>query len=890
MTTSKLAALVLLAAFFGCDSTNPYDFMMVPDAGCEADLTTPEGYAKALKCGEFRSCVYKCGGCSEPEQPYACPALRPWKVMAHADACGDFDGTKQPAPVTGVCTATMPSGDAVGVAGPDTTNPRRLHLPDGHFIEPAGNEQVLHPKGVASGFPLNVILVPGSVFAIVSDGGVDDNALYAVDLDKLAAGQPAVVSTVVFPSPTQLEFGLAFASPNRIFASGGADGTAYAFTIDLGTGALARLPSADVGLGPSTSGSAATMKWHAGALAMSVDGASLVVVPSTGESALRVIDLGRTKPEVSIDLGAKEIFDVIRDPSDAGGATFWVTALDTRSLLRVDLATRTVTARLPTGKNPEGIAFLDSTHVAVAASDDDTIAVYDPVSGQALQTLHLDENGRTGAQPGALAYDPATRRLYATLSGVNALAVLDFDLGGSLTLGGKVPTAWWPTAVRVRQDGSLVVLTGKGHGSGPATLAEAEDDGALTHGSIALVPRPSAADLVGMTAIAQASRRTTTDLGYPTVICPAGAAYDFPIPLTNSGAVSAQIKHVVYVVRENKTFDSVFGDLKGVNGDPTLVMSPGKMDEYWANARAIGGANTLFDNYYTDAEQSLQGHIWNTYGRSTDFIERTWSATWGRHTRQPTAGIDTVVGSPREGSLFAWAERNEISYDDMGEIVGLAANGFDPGYPGLIYAQAVPDTEKACYVAARARATCDLKSITYVGLPNDHTLGLQALAPTPQLMIAVNDEATGMLLDALSHSPIWATTLFIVTEDDPQGGADHVEDHRTPLFMASPWLKRGFVSKTHIDASSLHKLFAHIFARPYQSEEVADAALPFDAFTSTPDFTPYTYKPHSTPTACNPGGTKQASLAAQWDFTDPDDQPGLSGQVSKHMRAMGASK
>ncbi len=870
--------------------------MMAPDAGCAADLTTPEGYAQALKCDEYRSCVFKCGGCSEPEQPYACPALRPWKVMAHAEACGDFDGKTQPAPTAGLCTSTLPFGDALAVAGVDPANPRRFRLPDGHFIEPAGTEEVLHPKGVASGFPLNVILVPGTTFAIVSDSGVDDNALYAVDLAKLGAGQPSVVSTLVFPSPTQLEFGLAFVAPNRIFASGGADGTVYAFSIDVATGALARVSTADVGLGPSTSASSTTLKWYAGGLALSADNASLVVVPSSGESTLRMIDLGGIKPEVSIDLGAQEIFDVLRDPTDPAGATYWVSALDTRSLLRVDVAAHAVTAHLPTGKNPEGIAFLDATHIAIASSDDDTIGVYDSVSGAQLQTVHLDaagpaneggEAGRTGAQPGALAYDPVTRRLYATLSGVNALAVLDFDLGGSLTFDAKIPTAWWPTAVRVRDDGSLVVLTGKGHGSGPATIAQGQDDGALTHGSIALVPRPSSADLVDMTAIAAASRKTTTEVGYPTVACPAGAPYDFPIPLTNTGAVSGQIKHVVYVVRENKTFDSVFGDAKGANGDPTLVMSPGKMDEYWANARAIGAANTLFDNYYTDAEQSLQGHIWNTYGRSTDFIERTWSATWGRHTRQPKAGIDKPVGSPGEGSLFAWAERNQISYDDMGEIVGLAGNGFDPQYPGLIYAQAVPDTEKACYVAARARATCDLKSITYIGLPNDHTLGGQVLAPTPELMIAVNDEATGMLLDALSHSPMWASTLFIVTEDDPQGGGDHVEDHRTPLFMASPWLKRGFVSKTHLDASSLHKLFAHIFAKPYQSEEVADASLPFDAFTATPDYTPYTYKPHTTATSCNPAGTKEATLAEQWDFTDPDDQPGLSGQVSKHMRALG---
>ena len=198
-----------------------------------------------------------------------------------------------------------------------------------------------------------------------------------------------------------------------------------------------------------------------------------------------------------------------------------------------------------------------------------------------------------------------------------------------------------------------------------------------------------------------------------------------------------------------------------------------------------------------------------------------------------------------------------------------------------------PDTVSACYFAGRARVACDLPAFTYMWLVNDHTMGGEAGKPNPALMIAVNDEATGMILDAISHSPMWKSTLVVVVEDDPQDGADHVDAHRSLAVFASPWVKRGYVSKTHTDVASLHKLYAHLFGLPYRNAEVASAPLPFDLFTSTPDYAPYTYVPRKLQDlSCNPTTTAEAREAAsrRWDFTDPDDQPGLSEQVWRMLR------
>ncbi len=872
-----------IVALAGCPETNP-DAFPVPSSPC-ADFSTPQGYVDALKCSDYKSCAFACT-CTEPAKPYQCPAMQPWNAMAHGSTCGLFDGTTYPPPEPGACTATAPSAGALSPAGLDLSVPGRYHIADGHFIQPAGHEQVIHAQDVTSAFLVDMVLVPGTHFAVLVDAGVEDNALYTIDLDKLAADAPALVSDVRFASPLQIDYGLAFVAPNEVYASGAGNGKLFAFTIDLSTGALARDTAKDFDLGPASAQNAPS-RWYAGGIALTGDPTKMVVAPTTNESAVRLVDLttaGTTPAWIDIDVSpARELFGVFPDPNDTTGNTFWVTTYDTRELLRVDLASKQVGARYKTGKNPEG-ALLTTKHALVANSDDDTITVFDAPTGNVVQTLDLDAgSGLTGLQPSVLAYDPALKRVYAALSGVNAIGVYAYDDAqpSPLTVVGEIPSAWWPTALRLEADGSIIIATAKGHGTGPATgTANCPD---LTKGSVQLVsPPPTDQEVQAMTATVAASRAKTSNEGFPSVTCPPNTLYDFPIPLTNTGAPSTRIQYVVYVVRENKTFDSVFGDLQGVDGDPQNVLSPGRMDEVWANARSIAQKFTNFDNYYIAAEQSLQGHIWTSFGRSTDYIERAWSSEWGRSVRTPKAGLDVVFGSPGEGSLFTWAERNSLTYQNMGEIVGIGTQSFDPAYPGFVYNNGVPDTEKGCYIAARARALCDMKPLTYVVLPNDHTKGTDPGAPTPDIMIAVNDVGTGMIVDAISHSPMWPSTLIIVTEDDPQSGEDHVDAHRTPLFMASPWVKRGYVSHDNLGTASIHKLIANVFAKPYQSESVASAAIPFDAFTNTPDYTPYSFSPLQTQVACNPQQDRYVGPPRDW--TLPDNQPGVDREVAQYFR------
>jgi len=863
-------------------------------AGCEDPVdtkpTTPNlGTVDDIMADLPKSCAFQCGECTEPEAPFECPTLAPWDKLPHDEACEAFDGT-YPTPVQGKCTVSDASGEAAAKAGPLPGG--GFVLPDGHRIDPVGREVLFEEPDLRGTFPMNIMAVPGSRLALVSDGGIRDNALRVLDLDKLASGGAPVTSYLAFPRPTALYYGLAWIGPNRALASGGGDSMVYAFDVDSVTGQATRVAARDIALGMSGDN-----PWYSGALAMTGDGKRLVVAPSQYATEFQVIslddaDYGKRVGGISTG-GSYAIFDVRVDPFNPAGNTFYATDQSGSKLIEIEVGKNAPTRTLGLAKSPAQFVFLDETYVAVAEAHGDSIALVNRATMKVDSRAPIfDADAPRGASPSVLAYDAANKRLYAALAGINAVGVYDVGTGTppTITPAGSISTAWWPTGVIVDADGSLVIINGKAHGTGPDTSEDLPwADGNITEqmrGSVQHVPASELANLAAHTATVDNGRHIDKLAGAPQVTCPAGTN-DFPIPATNTEGPSKVIKHVILVVRENKTYDSVLGDRTDVgDGDPKLIMAPDTtmQDAVWRNARAIAGTFANFDNFYTDAEQSVQGHVWTVFGRTNDYVERSWLSSWGRGTRPPTEPTTTKQSAPEEGSIFHWMGNNGIDYDNMGEVVGNAPKGLDGKYPGLVYSGELPDTNKSCYMAGRIRLRCDLKPFTYAVQPNDHTSGGSAGAPAPEVMIAVNDEATGMLIDALSHSPSWKDTLVIITEDDPQNGADHVDLHRTVMWMVSPWVRRKYTSHGHYDMASIYKLVAHIFGLPYNNEAMRSALLPIDAFTSTPDYAPFTYFSRTVTAPCNASNTKEAKEAEAWDLSEPDEQPGLSEQVERMMR------
>ncbi|MFI5297774.1 MAG: bifunctional YncE family protein/alkaline phosphatase family protein, partial [Polyangiales bacterium] len=766
-------------------------------------------------------------------------------------------------------------------------------------------------------------------YVVVVDTGIDDQSVRLVDTTLVGGTSSPVVGSEKFGGNAGVNFGLAVvpdptvATVQRAYVAGD-DGHVYVYVIDTVAKSFTHDAAHDLALtgvtGVGDGGGFNKAQLVAG-IAASPDGKRLYVGTgnNAGSSPLVLFDIDPTSATTGkaigvVPISGSEVYGVFVNPADTAGQYAYVSVWDRAAIDIVDTVAKSIVKSITVGKNPEQIVAIDARYLAVASSDADEIGILDtlPTAGNEVAKISVGPTGSGhGFSPSALAYDSKSSTLYAALAGMNvveAFTVTSSTSGPpSLAPAGMLRAGWWPTGVAIADDSSVVVVDGKGRGTGANAHAFGIGQGDITsllQGMIQVIPTPTPTLLTAE----QTAYATTADqsklAGTSAVDC-GGATYDFPVPATNTGGPSAAITHVVFVVKENKTFDGIMGDLPGVEGKADYVFAPGQMDTIFANQRAIAKAYTNFDNYYTSAEQSIQGHVWTAFGRSTDFIERSWLVAWGRGLREPVMGIDSVA-RPIEGSVFDWLQLNKIPFDDDGELIGGAPDdGSTPSncctdtmYPGKFYAMNEPDTTKGCYVAARSRITCDLKAFSYLVMPNDHTAGVSPGVPTPETYIAVGDEGLGILLDGLSHSPLWSSTLLIVTEDDPQDGGDHIDAHRTPLYMAGPWIKRNYVSKGHYDTSSIHKLLAHLYGKPYRSETVARAAVPFDAFTSTPDFTPYVHIARTVTPTCTPPASKAQSSArakltteaamSRWDFTQPDQAPGIADHLWRYFHGENA--
>jgi DNA-binding beta-propeller fold protein YncE len=852
-------------------------------------LEDPSDWMDDLK--EDATCILDCDpSCTEAATPWSCPALAPWSTIPHdPTACGSFDGTTYPTPQQGQCAATAPTGVALEKTNASGTP---VILPDGRRLDPAGNEWLF--TDFPGNFPDGAILVPGTSWLLVVDTGYTTHAVRAIDTSLLRAspGTNPVASSIRYQPPKALNWGMAYVPTSSVLyvASGyedpdDTDSQIFAYDFDFGTGQLTADAAKSVPLPSGT---------FPQGIAVSPDGQTLLVGQVTDSHVLVVSLASATYGTVTgkIDVGQDDVFELRFDPDDATGntayATLWVgpaTGTESTSMrvTQLDVSART-SQSIAVGKEPEDMVFLDARYMVVGNGMSDSLAIIDRPASKVAATVQL---GTVGLEPTSLAYDAPNARLYATLASANAIQVFDVDdtqTPPSLTPVGRIPTSWWPTAVVADTDGTLYVTCGRGHGT--QGLNVDGDDGTYLQGSIQAIPFMDSAALAAATTTAETDAVVQSYAGYSTVQCN-GAPYDFPVPATPDQGPRPLIQHVFFIERENKTFDALFGDLAGVDGDPGYILSPQYQSSIWANARKVASTFSHLDNYYTDAEQSIQGHYWDVFGRTSDFDERRWLVTWGRGEFSSTdsAGVSDY-SAPLEGSIFSSLMDQGVTIENDGELVGGIAYR-NIKWPGGTSSTTVPDTLGGCYLAARSRVTCDVPQFVYAWMGNDHTFGLSAGYPNPALMMAVNDEATGMLIDGISHSPIWASSLVIVIEDDPSTGQDHVDMHRSIALFASPWVKHGYVSHAHYDMASVHKLLSNLYGKPYRNAGIANAPLPLDVFTSTPDYTPYDYVPRAySDGSCNPSGTKGARRAQGWDFRRPDEQPGLDRQLQEYLRAL----
>ncbi|MFN7696764.1 MAG: bifunctional YncE family protein/alkaline phosphatase family protein [Deltaproteobacteria bacterium] len=739
-----------------------------------------------------------------------------------------------------------------------------------HFIVPGGERLVRVGRNLeVGGFPMRLVEVPGTDLVVVTDGGLRDETLAVVDLQSMT-----ILDQEIFrPSTGSLFWGLVVSgdgATRRVWASGGGANEILAYDLDVETGALREVADDDIALTGVDAGYVA---------GLALTGTTLVAAVLR-EQAVAWFDTrtGIELRRVSVERSDFP-YDVVLSPD---GARAYVSLWGGSAVAFIDLASGAIEARVSVGKNPEGLALsADGRRLAVACADSDSIVLIDTTTRTVLGTHRITaEDGDRGASPASLRFSPDGRQLLVATALDNAIDVLDAT-DTALPRLGRIPTLWHPTDVLPRADGSVAFLNGRDLGTGANRNPSSDDITELLGGSLSLLDTaPSEAELRDWEIEIEANN--TRMSRFVEVECPDGAPYDFPIPRPGEGPSTA-IRHVVVIVRENKTFDAYMGALGGVDGDPSLTLLP--VDELATtipNTHQLARQFGLADNHYSHAEQSVQGHVWATLGRTTDFVERSWLTTWGRGHWSVPPQATTEIGYPEEGSGFDYLHENGIEIANYGEIVGTRNAPLRRGYPGLFYSYE-SEVAKADFLRDAIHG-CQLESFTFVLMPNDHTQGLTPGEPTPRSMIADNDEGVGRLVDAISHSSFWPETVVFVFWDDPQDGGDHVDNHRSPLLVISPWARRGHVSHVHTSEASVWRTIQLIFGlEGGHSREWTDAAPLYDFFTSSPDFTPYDHIPRTFPEELNPDmRTRDAMMSMAYDWSLPDDQPGLSRMLWRH--------
>jgi YVTN family beta-propeller protein len=534
------------------------------------------------------------------------------------------------------------------------------------------------------------------------------------------------------------------------------------------------------------------------------------------------------------------------------------------------------------GSHPAGlIASKDGHFVYVACANSDTVSVLDTRTEEVVETIACRPEARLpfGSGSNALALSPDGGTLYVANGTNNCIAVVRLgtraapagDRPAHSGVVGLIPTGWYPGGVLLSADGKkLFVANVKGHGALSQPRPVEKGKNSFDHlGSVSLIDVPDAKQLGRWTEEVHANNR----LAYSLAGLEKPRTDIKPVPVPRRHGEPSLFKHVIYVIKENRTYDQVFGDLKEGDGDPNLAIFGAKVTP---NHHALAQQFTLFDNFYCSGVLSADGHQWVNEAYVTDYLEKAF----GKFARSyPYEGSDPLAFAST-GFLWDNALARRRSFRNYGEFVKTqipkdttwadvyadyqnrtAKVKLDvkvnvktlepytrPGYPGFLLT--APDVYRARIFLEDLKAfeeKGELPHLVYLYLPCDHTSATRPGAPTPAAMVADNDLALGQVVEGVSKSKFWKDTCLFVVEDDPQDGFDHVDAHRTVALAISPYTRRKFVDHTCYNQTGMVKTIELILGLPPMNQLDLSATAMRNCFQDTPDLTPYTCRPNEVP-------------------------------------------
>ena len=743
-------------------------------------------------------------------------------------------------------------------------NEKRFTLPNGWRLTPAGKEVEL-----PGDMPGNILFVDGGRRALVNTCGFHDHSLSMIDVEL-----GTIVGSVPFK---QSWMGLALQPGGDIFVAGGkVDGTEK-------TEAIHRV---------SLSGSSMSL---VNGMNLPSDSAKGQFVSGllVGKEGLYALDIqhdtvvlldGQGSQKASAKVGYRP-YGAALSPD---GNTLAISNWGDKSVTLLDASSLSVKTTIQVKALPCALSYSKDGRLFVANSGSNDVSVI--ANNKVVETIRtgVDRTDRIGSTPSALAISPDSETLYVANSDNNCVSVVNISKPNLSTVTGFIPTGRYPSAIALTPNGTkLLVATGKGYygpNAGKAVQLEGnrvrgkeyQDPfkyiGEQLSGHLEIINIPNRSELADYT------KQTLENLPLGPSAGPSKAEQT-----RIAQDAFSKIKHVIYIIKENRTYDQVLGDIPKGNGDASLTIFGEKVTP---NIHKIVNTFSLLDNLYTYGETSQIGHQWTDAAYANDYEEKQWTLSYSR--RGEVESDKRLSASPGD-YLWSAARKKGLWTRVYGEYVDVQEdhNSLDDpvikadpekyGYSATfekIFARGGRDTEKVddfVRELSEAEKSDKWPALMVMALPEDHTHGFNAGAFSPRAMVASNDLAVGKLVDAVSHSKFWASTAIFVIQDDAQDGPDHVDSHRTESMVVSPYVRRGIVDSTMYSTSSMLRTIELILDIPALSQYDVMATPMFASFTTKPNMEPFNAVPPSVDLLeKNPARTSLARRSAKLDFSHID--------------------
>ena len=737
----------------------------------------------------------------------------------------------------------------------------RVKLTNGWALTPIGKSLKLQD------LPLNLVVSPSKKYLTVTNNGQSTQSITLID---------AETETILDDETIEKSWlGLAFSPDEKyIYASAGNDNKINIYKIENNQlqkdGEIILDKPWPVKVSPA--GLCVTEK-H-------------IFVVAKDNNTLYQLDIASKSILKKIPLAAEAYTCILSPDKNLLYISLWGGA----KVLIYDIESSKIIDEIVVDKNPNDMVLTkDGQYLYVSHGNDNTVSVIDTKQKQRIETLScsLYPDSPVGSTPNGVALSEDEEKLFIANADNNCLAVFEIENKGKSRSLGFIPTGWYPTSVKTIGN-KIYVTNGKGlsssanpkgpnpvsskspqfKGGNPEAVRGTQYIGGLFKGTLSIFDFPDEKTLADYSKIVYENTPYTK-----TKELESEGEKGNPIP-TKLGQKSP-IKYVFYVIKENRTYDQVLGDVKNGNGDTTLCLFPERITP---NQHAIVKDFVLLDNFYVDAEVSADGHNWSTAAYANDYVEKTWVTSYGGRGGSYDYEGSRQIAHPKNGYIWDFAHRAGVSFRSYGEFAeqrmklpNLKENCSlkFPSYNLSIKDITRFEAWKADFDSLLTKNS--VPKLNIIRLGNDHTSGARIGMPTTEAMVADNDLAVGKLVEHLSKSGIWEQSAIFILEDDAQNGSDHVDAHRSTAYVAGGFVKRGYIDHTMYSTSSMLRTMELILGIPPMSQYDAAATPMWRCFSKTPDNKPFTaLKNNINLDERNVAVNRNSIKSAESDLSKPD--------------------